>query len=61
LREVYINLLDVKEPKFNLTNNVVGQNVNRTKEYSKTIIKISDSEIKKHNNFLKSELKKNFY
>ncbi len=61
LREVYINLLDVKEPKFNLTNNVVGQNINRTKEYSKTIIKISDSEIKKHNNFLKSELKKNFY
>ena len=61
LREVYINLLDVKEPKFNLTNNVVGQNVNRTKEYSKTIIKISDSEIKKHNNFLKSKLKKNFY
>ena len=61
LREVYINLLDVKEPKFNLTNNVVGQNVNRTKEYSKTIIKISDSEIKKHNNFLKSELKKNSY
>ena len=61
LREVYINLLDVKEPKFNLTNNVVGQNVNRTKEYNKTIIKISDSEIKKHNNFLKSELKKNFY
>ena len=61
LREVYINLLDAKEPKFNLSNTVSELNVNRTKDYSKTIIKISDDELKKHKEFLKSELKKNFY
>ena len=61
LREVYINLLDVKEPKFNLTNNITDQNFSKTKDYCKTIIKISDEEIKKHKDFLKSELKKNFY
>ena len=61
LREVYINLLDAKEPKFNLSNNSLEHNVVKIKDYSKTIIKISEDEIKKHNNFLKSELKKNFY
>ena len=61
LREVYINLLDVKEPKFNLTNNIADQNFSKTKDYCKTIIKISDEEIKKHKDFLKSELRKNFY
>tara|TARA_B000000609_G_C24068009_1_gene290448 strand:- start:157 stop:816 length:660 start_codon:yes stop_codon:yes gene_type:complete len=61
LREVYINLLDVKEPKFNLTNNITDQNFSKTKDYCKTIIKISDEEIKKHKDFLKSELRKNFY
>ena len=59
LREVYINLLDAKEPKFNLSNTVSELNVNRTKDYSKTIIKISDDELKKHKEFLKSELKIN--
>ena len=61
LREVYINLLDAKEPKFNLLNNVSEQNIIKAKDYNKTIVKISDDEIKKHKNFLKSELKKNFY
>ena len=61
LREVYINLLDAKEPKFNLSNNSLEHNVVKVKDYSKIIIKISEDEIKKHNNFLKSELKKNFY
>ncbi len=61
LREVYINLLDVKEPKFNLTNNISEQSISKTKDYCKTILKISDEEIKKHKDFLKSELKKNFY
>ena len=61
LREVYINLLEAKEPKFNLSNNTSEININRAKDYSKTIIKISDDELKKHKEFLKSELKKNFY
>ena len=60
LREVYINLLDVKEPKFNLSN-YLEQNINKVKDYNKTIVKISEAELKKHKEFLKSELKKNFY
>jgi DNA polymerase III subunit epsilon len=61
LREVYINLLDVKEPKFNLSNNLSEQNLNKAKDYNKTIVKVSEAELKKHKEFLKSELKKNFY
>ena len=61
LREVYINLLDAKEPKFNLSNNVSEININKTKDYNKEIVKISETEITKHKDFLKSELKKNFY
>ena len=61
LREVYINLLDVKEPKFNLSNNNPDQNFIQVKNYNKKITKISDVEIKKHKEFLKSQLKKNFY
>ena len=61
LREVYINLLDAKEPKFNLSSNTMGQNIIKTKEYSKTIVTISEDELKKHKKFLKSELRKNFY
>ena len=61
LREVYINLLDAKEPKFNLSNNLSEQNFKKSKDYSKMIIKVSDEDLKKHKEFLKSELKKNFY
>ena len=61
LREVYINLLDIKEPKFNLTNNDSNQNNSKARDFNKRIIKISDIDIKKHKEFLKRELKKNFY
>ena len=61
LREVYINLLDAKEPKFNLLNTSSEQNLNKAKDYSKAIVKISEAEQKKHKEFLKTELKKNFY
>ena len=61
LREVYINLLDVKEPKFNLSNNVSEQNISKTKSYSKKILKVSEAEINSHILFLKSVLKKYFY
>tara|TARA_B100001248_G_scaffold53352_1_gene34949 strand:- start:188 stop:847 length:660 start_codon:yes stop_codon:yes gene_type:complete len=61
LREVYINLLDVKEPKFNLSSQSLKKNISEVKDYNKTILKISDFEIDKHKKFLKSELKKNFY
>jgi len=63
LREVYINLLDVKEPKFNLSS--IDQDFNNSsneeKVYNKKILQISKAEIKEHEDFLKTELKKNFY
>ena len=61
LREAYINLLDAKEPKFNLSNSVSEINIKKAKDYNKTVVRISEVEIKKHKDFLKSELKKNFY
>ncbi len=61
LREVYINLLDVKEPKFNLSNNVHERNISKSKDYSKIVVKVSENELKEHSQFLKSELKKNSY
>ena len=61
LREVYINLVDVREPKFNLSNNPSEQNIIKAKDYNKKILKISDAELKKHKEFIKTELKKNFY
>ena len=61
LREVYINLLDAKEPKFNLSTNTQDQNILKVKDYNRKIVKISDVEIKKHKDFLKKELKKNNY
>ena len=61
LREVYINLLDVKEPKFNLSSNNSDFNLIKNKSYNKKIINISEEEIKLHKEFLKKDLKKNFY
>ena len=63
LREVYINLSDVKEPKLNLSSasqNIIKSN-NTDKVYNKKTLKISEIELEKHKKFLKSELKKNFY
>ncbi|MDC0488620.1 DNA polymerase III subunit epsilon [Pelagibacteraceae bacterium] len=61
LREVYINLLDVKEPKFNLSSTNIDKNIKTSKNYNKEIINISEIEINKHKEFLKTDLKKNFY
>ncbi len=61
LREVYINLLGEKEPKFNLSSSPSEISFNKSKDYNKTIVKISDNELKNHERFIKTELKKNFY
>ena len=60
LREVYINLRDAKEPKFNLSP-VLEQNLSIDKSYNKQIVNISVEEVTKHKDFLKKEIKKNFY
>jgi len=66
LKEVYINLLDQKEPKLNLDSNELfnskfNNNTNRKNNISRKIIKPSNQEIKLHKEYLKSHLPKNYY
>ncbi|MDC0513788.1 DNA polymerase III subunit epsilon [Pelagibacteraceae bacterium] len=65
LREVYINLLDAKEPKLIFTNDNLETNVenrkNNKKDYCNIIVKPTLEELKLHSEFLKKELKKNYY
>ena len=64
LSKVYINLLDQKEPRLNFNNlNEIKINDNNklTNSYSKKIITPSINEIKIHKEFLKKDLKKNFF
>ena len=61
LREVYINLLDVKEPKFNLSLTNSEQNFHKKVNYNKCVLNISETEVNNHKIFLKKELKKKFY
>ncbi len=63
LREVYINLLDAKEPKFNLSSAIESSATtkNDKKDYNKKVYPLTETEIKNHSAFLKSEIKKNFY
>ena len=62
LREVYIYLLDAKEPKLLLKSKVDKKNsYERNLSYLKKIVKLTDSELENHDRFLKNELKKNFF
>ena len=65
LREVYINLLDAKEPNLIFSSENLEANLKSRKNidqnYCKTVIKPTPEEIKLHSNFLKKELKKNYY
>ena len=65
LREVYINLLDAKEPKLIFSNENNEENKekkkNPNKNYCKEVVIISAEDIKLHGNFLKKKLKKNYY
>ena len=61
LREVYINLLDVREPKFNLSSESPEKKMMKNSNYNKEILKIDESELESHKDFLKKDLRKNFY
>ena len=65
LSKVYINLIDQKEPTldFLIQNEIATSKKKDAKltKYSKTIIKPTSEEIQLHKNFLKNELKKNFF
>jgi len=63
LSRVYINLIDQKEPKFDLsdTNQEKLMSNNKNVQYFKKIIKPSIEELKQHEIYLKQNLKKNFF
>tara|TARA_X000000368_G_scaffold416445_1_gene410370 strand:+ start:1018 stop:1680 length:663 start_codon:yes stop_codon:yes gene_type:complete len=63
LAKVYINLIDQKEPTLNfIQNNIELKNNNNLNiSYYKKIITPSQDEIEKHNKYLKSNLKKNYF
>ena len=63
LSKVYINLTDQKEPRLNFLNeNIIkNSNENNIVDYSKKIVELSEYEILSHKDFLKKNLKKNFF
>ena len=63
LSKVYINLIDQKEPKLNFYNENSGVNFTLDKNisYFKQVIKPSEKEKKEHEQYLKTNLKKNFF
>ena len=65
LREVYINLVDQKEPSLSFQqkeDQITNFEIERSsKNREKIIVKIKPEESKRHIEFLKNELKKNFY
>ena len=62
LAKVYINLIDQKEPTLDLKDNLEAEeNQNSKIEYYKKVILPSNEEIKKHKEYLKTYLKKNYF
>ena len=63
LAKVYINLIDQKEPtlNFSIEEKTSKQSVNEKINYFKKVILPTKEELQKHNDFLKSHLKKNFF
>ncbi len=65
LREVYINLVDQKEPSLlfqQKEDQIIDFKTEKSsKNREKIIVKIKQEESKRHTEFLKNELKKNFY
>ncbi len=64
LRKVYINLIGEREPTliFQDRSEKSSSNIkNKLIEYSKNIVKIPQKELENHKNFLKREIKKNYF
>ena len=64
LSKVYINLLDQKEPSLKLKVDIGfnDENINNSKiQHYKKIVKPSEEELKLHKEFLKREIKKNYF
>ena len=63
LSKVYINLIDQKEPTLNFNNEITDNKYQKDDKvlYFKKIIKASDKEKKNHSQYLRTNLKKNFF
>jgi len=64
LAKVYINLLDQKEPTLNFKNEddeKVIMNLKDVNQYYKKVVKPSEAQLKLHKEYLKNNLKKNFF
>jgi len=66
LKEVYINLLDQKEPKLNLENSdLITSKVNdkdrKNNKVTRKIISVNEDELKLHKKYLKTSLQKNYF
>ena len=63
LSKVYINLIDQKEPTLNFNNETTDNKYQKENKvlYFKKIIKTTDKEKNNHSQYLKTNLKKNFF
>jgi len=66
LKEIYVNLLDQKEPKLKLesseiVNSKLIDNISKKNNIIRKIIKPTNDELKLHQKYLKSSLSKNYY
>ena len=63
LAKVYINLIDQKEPTLDFRNNTEEKKQTDSSKvvYFKGIVKPTDHELKKHKEYLKQNLKKNYF
>ena len=63
LAKVYINLIDQKEPTFDLVEENLDKIYSRQAnvDYYKKVIYPTEKELSEHNNFLKKNLKKNYF
>ena len=63
LAKVYINLIDQKEPKLNFQNQELKENnvIEKNISYFKKVVLPNETEIQKHESYLKKNLKKNYF
>ena len=64
LRDVYINLIDQKEPTLSLNSEIINKvkhQPTQSKDNFKFVLKPTQEEIEKHKKFIKEEMKKNYF
>ena len=66
LKEIYINLVDQKEPKLNLDSSELidfklDDNILQNSKNLRKIVKLNNEELEMHKKYLKTQLQKNYY